>query len=179
MKRLILAIFAAVCASAYADSGYWKQGLWEVKMVHNVVDGKDMSAQMAAAQAKMQQQMANMPPAQRAQIEAMMSGSGSYRVCVSAAMAARDSPMVDREGKCEPAKVSHSGDKTTFEFNCTTERGTRVGKGESVRSGDTITTRMDMSSTDAKGTHTMQAETQMTFLGADCQGVKPADQMGK
>jgi hypothetical protein len=176
---MMLSILVAMSGSVFADSGYLQPGLGEMKMLHNVVDGHDMAAQMAAAQAKMQAQMANMPPAQRAQIEGMMGNQGGSRFCVSPAMAAKSKPMVDRDGKCEPAKVTRSGDKTTFEFNCTTDRGTRVGKGESVHSGNVITTKMDMSSTDSKGTHTMQAETQMTFLGTDCQGLKPADQMGK
>jgi len=180
MKKLTLAVLIALSGSAFAQSQGLKAGLWEMKPIHQVMDGRDMTAQMAAAQAKMQQQMANMPPAQRAQIEGMMSGQGgTMRVCVSEAMAAKGKPMVDRDGRCEPATVHRSGDKTTFEFNCTTERGTRTGKGESIVSGDTITTKMDMSMTDAKGAHTMQSETQMKYLGPDCQGVKPADQYGK
>jgi len=38
---------------------------------------------------------------------------------------------------------------------------------------------MDMTMTDARGQHSMQTESQMKFLGADCQGVKPADQIAR
>jgi hypothetical protein len=186
MKKSVLAILVALGTTAYADTPAMKAGLWEMTVVRQVMDGRDMSAQMAAAQAQMQQAMAKMSPAQRKQMESMMgsqggggSGGGAMRICVSPAMAARDKPMVDPEGRCEPAKVSRSGNKTSFEFNCTTGGRTSVGKGETVVSGDSMTTRMDMTTTDAHGRHTMQNETQMKYLGADCQGVKPADQLVK
>ena len=178
MTKLTLAILITLSGTAFAQSSSLKAGLWEMKPLQQIMDGRDMTAQMAAAQAQMQQQMASMPPAQRAQMEAMMRNQGS-RICVSPAMAAKGKPLVDREGRCEPATVNHSGDTTTFEFNCTTAEGTRVGKGESIVSGDTVTTRMDMTTTDAKGRHTMQSEIQMRYLGPDCQGVRPADQLAK
>jgi hypothetical protein len=34
-----------------------------------------------------------------------------------------------------------------------------------------------MTMTDARGKHTMQSETQMKFISADCGDVKPVDQM--
>ena len=184
MKTLTLAILLILSNLACAQGSNLKQGLWEVKPISQVRNGKDMTAQMAAAREKMQQSFANMPPEQRKQMEAMMgqhgaSAGGGTRICVSAAMAARDKPMVDPEGRCEPAKVSRSGNKSSFEFNCTTEGRTMVGKGESTASGDMVTTRMDMTTTDAQGRHTMQSEVQMKYLGSDCQGVKPVDQWVK
>jgi hypothetical protein len=147
------------------------------------MDGRDMMAQMAGAQAEMQKMMANMPAAQKKQMEAMMGKQAApaanvHRICVSPEMAARDKPMTP-DDRCEPAKVSRSGNRTTFEFNCTTDGRTMAGKGESVVSGDTIGSRMDMVTTDARGKHTMQTESQMKFLGADCQGIKPADQIAR
>lgn len=183
MKTLTLAIFLVLSSNSFAQSTL-KQGLWEVKPISQVRDGKDMTAQMAAARENMQKSLAKMPPERRKQVEAMMgrggtSGGGATRICVSAAMAARDKPMVDSEGRCEPAKVARSGNKSSFEFNCTTEGRSMVGKGESIASGDMVTTRMDMTTTDTQGRHTMQSEVQMKYLGADCQGVKPIDQMVK
>ena len=181
MKQCTLAILAVLSGTAVAQSSSLKPGLWEVKAVRQVVDGRDLSAQMAAASAKMEQAMANMTPEQRKQMEAMMSGQGrpqsasggATRICVSPAMAAKDKPMVDPEGRCEPAKVSRNGNKTSFEFNCSRDGRTQVGTGESTVSGDTVTSRMDMTVTDAQGRHTMQTESQMRFLGTDCQGIKP------
>lgn len=184
MKKLTLVIFITLSGTAFAQSSSLKSGLWEIKPISQIMDGRDMTAQMASAQAKMQQAMANMPPEQRKQMEAMMwhqgaSAGGGMRICVSPAMAARDKPMVDPEGRCEPATVNHIGNKTSFEFNCTVNGRTSVGKGESTVSGDTVTTRVDMAITDARGRHTMQSESQMKYLGSDCQGIKPLDQLAK
>jgi hypothetical protein len=38
---------------------------------------------------------------------------------------------------------------------------------------------MDMTMSGARGTHTMQTESKMKYLGADCKGVKPMDQLVK
>jgi hypothetical protein len=192
MKKLTLAILVTVIGTAtgstFAQSSPLKPGLWEMKTIRQVMDGRDMSAQMNAAQGQMEEAMAQMSPDQRKKMEAMMGGQGmptkskaggGMRICMSAAMAARDKPMVDPEGHCEPSKLSRSGNKSTFEFNCTSNGQTTVGKGESTVSGDTVATRVDMTMTDAKGRHTMQNETQMKYLGPDCQGIKPMDQMGK
>ena len=189
MKKLALTILIVLNGTAFAQSSSLKAGLWEIKPIRQVVDGRDMSAQMASAQAKMQQEMANMTPDQRKQMEAMTKSlgagvpsqgglAGGTRICVSPAMAAKNAPMVDREGRCPPAKVTRSGNKTSFEFNCTNGH-TRVGRGESTASGDTVSTRVDMTTTDARGHHTMQSESQMTYLGSDCQGIKPVDQLVK
>lgn len=184
MKKTTLAIIITLSGTAFAQSSSLKQGLWEVKPISQIIDGRDMAAQMASAQARMQQSMAKMPLEQRQRMQALMgkqgaSVDGGARICVSPAMAARDKPMVDPEGKCEPAKVSRSGNTSSFEFNCTTDGRTMVGKGETTTSGDTLTTRMEMATTDAQGRHTMKSETQMKYLGADCQGVKPIDQLAR
>ena len=181
MKRWMMAVVIGMCSPAFAQSSGLKPGLWEMKSIRQVVDGQDMSAQMAAANAKMQAAMANMTPAQRQQMEAMMgaqampgqTAQGTTRVCISAAMAARDKPMVDPEGRCEPAKVARSGNKSSFEFSCAGNGRTEVGKGESTISADTVTTHVDMTMTDARGRHTMQTDSEMRYLGSDCQGVKP------
>jgi hypothetical protein len=188
MRKSTLAVLVALSGTAYAQGSGFKPGLWEVKQIKQVVDGRDMAAQMASAQAQMQQSMAKMSPEQRKQMEAMMGGrgmpapgaaAGGTRICISPAMAARDKPMVDPEGRCEPAKVSRSGNKTTFEFNCSSDGRTMAGKGESTFGGDMVTSRMDMTTTDAGGRHTMQSESQMKYLGPDCQGIKPMDQLAK
>jgi hypothetical protein len=190
MRRLALIIPLVLAGAAFAQSSSLKAGLWEMKPIRQVVDGRDMTAQMASAQTKMQQAMANMTPEQRKQMEAMTKGMGAgmpaqagpgsgTRICVSPAMAAQNTPMVDAEAKCPPTKMTRSGNKSSFEFNCTSNGRTTVGSGESTVSGDTVLTRMDMTVTDARGRHSMQSETQMTYLGSDCQGIKPIDQVVK
>lgn len=186
MKKLPLTLLLTFLPGGYAlaDNPGLKPGLWESKVTRQVMDGRDMSAQMKSAQSQMQAAMANMPAAQRKQMESMMKGrpmpgaNGATRICISPQMAARDKPMVDREGHCEPTKIVRSGSKTSFEFDCTSEGRHMVGHGDSVVSADSVSTRMDMTSTDAQGKHHMQTETQMSYLGADCQGIKPLDQAG-
>ncbi len=178
--KLAVLTLSLTASFALAQSFGMKQGLWEFKSLKTIVDGTDNSAQLSAAQAQMQQAMASLPPDKRQQMEAMMksrgvAGGSARQICVSAAMAGSDKPVVDPQGKCAPASVSRDGNKTRFEINCTSDGRTMVGKGESTNSGDTVTTVMDMTTTDAKGQHTMHSETEMTYLGSDCQGVKPLD----
>lgn len=188
MRKSTLAVLVILSGTAVAQSNGLKPGLWEIRQISQVMDGRDMTAQMAAAQGKMQQAMEKMSPERRKQMEAMMggqampaqgAGGGGTRICISPAMAARDKPMVDPEGHCEPAKVSRSGNKSSFEFNCNTQGRAMVGKGESTVSGDMVTTRMDMTTNDASGRHAMQSESQMKYLGPDCQGIKPMDALAK
>ena len=183
MNKIIQAILITLSCIGAAQGSGLKQGLWEIKPVKQVMDGRDMSAEMASAQSKMQQAMANMSPEQRKQMQAMMGRQGAIgsgaRICVSATMAAKDKPIVDSEGRCQPTTVNHSGNKTSFEFNCTTKGRTMVGKGENITNGETATTRLYMTTTDSRGSHTMLSEMQMNYLGSDCQGVKPADQLIK
>lgn len=190
MKKLTLTVLLALSglaslhtrAQTASQIPGQKAGLWEFKQIKQVMDGKDMTAQMNAAQEKMHQAMANMSPDQRAKMEAMMGGTGmgtggAMKICVSPAMAAKNQPMVDKDGQCPPAKINRNGNHTTFEFNCTKNGHTMAGTGASVANGDSITTDMNMTVTDAKGQHTMQSQTQMSYLGADCKGVTPADQL--
>lgn len=187
-RSLALGIaLAALPFATLAQGSGLKPGLWEVRQLKQVMDGQDMGAQMAAAQAQMQQAYANMPPAQRKQMEAMMAKQGvappaaapggGQRICISPEMAARDKPMVDPEGRCEPTRFNRSGNRVSFEVNCNMEGQQMSGKGESTTSPDSVSTKMDMVMTGRDGRHTMQSETQMRWLGPDCGNVRPADQM--
>lgn len=189
MKTLPVAVLLLASGVAVADNTDLKAGLWEMKLVHQVMDGRDMTAQMAASQSHMQEMLANMPAAQKAQMERMLGGQnmppqagpgGTFRVCISPGMAARNTPALDPEGRCQPHNLARSGDTTRFEFRCVQPGGqVATGKGEVRVNGDRADSRMDMNMTDAKGHHTMQTESQMRYLGTDCQGVKPADQLAR
>lgn len=181
MNKLFIAGMLALASAAVSAETAMKPGLWEMRVVKQLMDGQDMAAQRAAAMAQMRQSLASMPPAQRKQMEQMMGGQGlpgqnadAQRICVSPEMAARDKPM-SPDARCETTRFERSGNKTSFEMKCPD----MSGKGESIAAGDTITTRMDMTMTDERGRHTMQSESQMKFLGPDCQGLKPADQLAK
>jgi hypothetical protein len=188
MRRAGAWILIAVSGTAAAAGSGLKAGLWEITEVKQVLDGRDMGDQMAAAQSEMQQALANMPPDQRKQMQARMTergvsltgkGGAGNRVCVSAQMAARDKPLIDPQGKCQPSKVDRSGNKTRFEFSCTNQGRTMAGKGENTAGDNSLVTGIDMTVTDPSGSHTVHSETQMKYVGADCQGVKAADELEK
>lgn len=175
MKKTILALSLPLLA-APALAGDMKAGLWEVKTTKQIVDGQDMQAQMR----QVQQQMASLPPEQRRQMEAMMNKQGvgmgpggANRMCISEEMAKREGPMVDPDGRCQPTKVSRSGNTMRYEIDCNVDGRRTTGKGESTVSGNAISSRMDMTTMDASGRHTMQTESQMTYLGPDCKGLAP------
>ena len=186
MKKVLLAILVALSSNVFAESSGLKPGLWEMKVVKQVMDGRDMQAQMAAAQEQMQQAMANMTPEQRKQMEAMMgrqgahvSGGGGTRICISKEMAARDRPVMSSQSHCDPVKSNRSGNKISFEFNCSNKGRTESGKGETTIRSDLMETVVDMTMTDAHGSHTIHNESQFKFIGSDCQGIKPADQLSR
>jgi Protein of unknown function (DUF3617) len=182
MRKTMLAGVAMLAAIQVSAGGIGlKAGLWETHLVKSVMDGRDMTAQVAGASAQMQQAMANMTPEQRARIEAMMKdrvapapgGNGTWRMCITPEQAAKDKPFVDREG-CQPTTVNRSGNHATFEFSCTRNGNTTAGKGEATISGDTIATVVDTTIKRANGdTHVVHSESEMKFIGADCGDVKP------
>jgi hypothetical protein len=178
VRRSIIACLVALVAMRVIAAGYGlKPGLWETHMVKQIVDGKDMTAQIAAAAAQMQKMMANLSPEQRARMETMVKGggaNGAFQMCISPEMANRDKPIVDREGHCQPATFNRSGNRTTYEFTCSSNGGTMTGKGVATATGDVIASQVDTTSTRADGTtHVTHTETEMKYLGADCGDVKP------
>jgi hypothetical protein len=175
MKQTLFALSLPLLA-APALAGDMKAGLWEIRTIRQVVDGQDMQAQMR----QMQQQMAGLPPERRKQMEAMMGrqgigmgAGGATRMCVSEEMAKRDAPVVDPDGRCQPTKMSRSGSTVRYEIDCMMDGRRTQGKGESTFSGNSVHSRMDMVTMDASGRHTMQSESQMTYLGPDCKGLAP------
>lgn len=170
----------AIAQTSGADIGL-KPGLWEMKVTKQIVDGKDVTAQVNSGIEMLRQSLANMTPEQRQKMSAMMGNlavgsSGAPSICVSAAMAAKNQPLVGHGANCPPAKITHSGNQTTFELQCTSNGKTTVGTGTSIVNGNVITTSMTATISDAKGQHVMQNESQMTFVGSDCQGIRPIDQ---
>jgi hypothetical protein len=157
-----------------------KPGLWEVRLVRQIVDGHDVSAQLTESVAKTQTALANLTPDARARAQAMFhrngdsGGNSSFRICLSPEMAASDLPVMDREERCRPALLTRSGHATGFRIDCTTD-GTRVkGRGRAVSTGTLISAQSDVTTRAADGvTHTLHNETQMQYLGADCGKLLP------
>ena len=187
MKTPLIALCAALAACAVHAQGanQMKPGLWETRMVKMTADGQDMLPMMKAAQEQMRKAMASMPPEQRKQMEASLDAKGDptvERMCVSAEMAKSDQAMLPKQSEmpgCDQPKIDHSGNSTTFEVSCKVNGGATVTKGESVASGDQITTKAEVVTTMGGAKHTMVSEAQMKFLGSDCGGLKPLDQLVK
>lgn len=189
MTKTIVALWALAAwggVQAQAPQSGLKAGLWESRTTRMTADGQDMLAQITAAAEQMKKQMASLPPEQRKKAEAMLPPHGSdplsQRICISPEMAQRDQPMVPRphNADCQPPKLDRSGHRTTFEIACKQGGASMTGKGEIVVAGDLITTQIETTGKDAAGkAHTMQAETQMKFLGSNCGKVKPLDQSMK
>lgn len=189
MKKTFIALLALATwggAQAQGSSSGLKAGLWETRTTRMTADGQDMMAQITAAAEQMKKQLASLPPEQRKKAEAMLPPQGSdpmsRRICISPEMAKRDQPMVPRphNAECEPPKLERNGNRTTFEIACKQGGGSMTGKGETVVAGDLITTKIETNGKDAAGkAHTMQAETQMKFLGSNCGSVKPLEQQMK
>ena len=126
VRNSLIACGVVLIALRVVAAGFGlKPGLWETQVIKQVVDGKDTTAQINGATAQMQKMMANMSPDQRAKMEAMFKSNGAslepgggLRLCISPEMANRDTPWVDPKGRCQPAKVSRSGNQATFEVNC-------------------------------------------------------------
>jgi Protein of unknown function (DUF3617) len=177
----ILGAIAVTALPVFAAGIGLKAGLWEVRLVKQTVDGHDNSAQLAASLEHLKKEMASLPPEQRERMEAMMNQSGvqgsngGVRVCVSPEMAQRNAPMVDREGHCQPASIQQHDGTTDFQFSCTTNGVSMSGKGQAVMLGNVIKTHTEVTTRTASGTsHETQNDTEMTYLGPDCGGVKPA-----
>lgn len=87
-------------------------------------------------------------------------------------MAKRDTPVADPDGCCQLAKISPQRQHTMrYKIDCMMDGRRTTGKGESTFFGNSVTSRMDMTTMDASGRHSMQAESQMTYLGPDCKGL--------
>ena len=181
-RRTLLTVIAIAALPVFAGDAGLKAGLWQVRLVRQIVDGHDTSTQMAASLEQMKQAMANLPPEQRERMEAMMKqsglrqdGEGGYRVCISPQMAQRNAPVLDREGRCQPASIKQHGGTTDFQFSCTTNGVSMSGKGEAIALANVIKTHTEVTtSTASGGTHQMQSDTEMIYLGSDCGDLKPS-----
>lgn len=182
MSRTILGAALAVAAAgalAAAEPAV-RPGLWEVRLVRQTMDGRDVTTLVPAALAGMQQLMAGMTPEQRRQMEATFGrppANTTQRLCISPEMAAGDKPLLPPDVKCEPTAFSREGTVVKFEFSCAEQGRTTTGKGESILAGESVSTRIDMVTNDASGRHTWQNQSQASYVGADCGKLKPADQV--
>lgn len=167
MKVSIVALALLACAGVAQAQTSMKAGLWETKMSKMVVDGNDMTAMIN----QLSQQGGNTGA------HAPAAGMGSARrVCISPEMAAKHALGGGPHGECPPVKSDISGNKVNFAFNCTVQGNTVTGSGALVMNGDSMSYHIDSKVSGAHGDHTSVTDMQMTYIGSDCQGIKPMDQ---
>lgn len=180
MKKMILTgiVLAWPVASWGADIFDVKLGLWE--STHTITTEMAGMPSTPAMPQLTEAQLAQIPPAQRAQIEAMMKGRGGagspqstvVKYCQTAESRARALNVSPRESGCSTKLTSMSATKEEIHMDCT---------GKFKASGDMVVERVD--SEHAKGNMVLKSEgdhpmtIRMSFstkwLSADCGDVKP------
>jgi len=174
-----VATFTATPASAQKI----KPGLWE-----NSISMKGAGGQADAAMARMQEQMARLPPEQRAQVEAMMARQGvgmaagkpnTVRSCISPEMARRDE-FNPGDSRCKVLNHSRSGNVVRFKVSCQIDGATSDGDGEFTLVSDAETRgRMMMNVVRQGQAMSLQMDTTSRWLGADCGDLKPVGSAAK
>lgn len=192
-----LAAFAAALLPAIAAAQQLspkpETGLWEIRS-QVLVNGRDMMADMRAAQATMMKKMA---PEQRAQFEAMMKeqgggNPGNDRECIDAkALEAWSDPQarlreMEKEARnCKFQPLTGGGNTLQFKGRCTDPEGftgdvtgTMTMQGAkawtAVYSGKGTMAAMEaMGQKSAGGPIEMKVESNGRWLAASCGAVKP------
>jgi hypothetical protein len=178
MSRTTALLFSVLALATTAHAQSIKPGLWEM---NQKMGG---SAQMDQAMAQMQQQMANMPAAQRKQMEDMMARQGAsmptpgagggmaMKVCITPEMAAKQDMPMQNEGDCTRTVTSRSASSLKMNFVC--KKPPSTGEGTYTFNGDTAyTMKMVVNATHQGKPQTMTIDGQGKWLSADCGNVKP------
>lgn len=177
----LLALAAAGVLPASAQSV--KPGLWEVKMSGQGATGNNKA--MAEQMARMKEQLAKMPAAQRQQMEAALAAHSANDIrftddgiamkhCLTKDQAADYSKLIMRQGDCTFQRTPTVAGVSKFSMSCTTPPTT--GSGTVRFQGDTAYT-LDMTTTTTiEGqSHTSQVGSTGKWLGANCGSIKPLE----
>jgi Protein of unknown function (DUF3617) len=184
MQRLgigVVGIIWCVLIATPAAGQTMKPGLWEI--ASRVGGSGEMGAKMAAAQAQMRQQLAEMPPAQRKQMEQMLAqqgmnmgtGAGSgitTRICISKEMAARNQPPTQQQGNCKQEYTQRNGNTTRFKFTCANPPSSGTGE-VTLHSAESYSMKMTTTSQTKGGPEQMSMDAQGKWLSNDCGNIKP------
>ena len=138
--RLVCSSLLLLLGATGALAQFTKPGLWEIQ---TRMGG---NPQMDQARAQMQQQMANMPPAQRKMMEDMLAQQGlnvgvdkdggmAVKVCITPEMAARQALPTQTEGDCKTQLGARTGNTMKMSFVCTNPPSS--GEGAYTFRGDT------------------------------------------
>ena len=151
-------------------------GLWEATMAMKGADGK-----MDNMAARMQAQMASLPPEQRKKMEEMMARqgvgmaagkAGAVRICISKEQAERNEPPATADGNCRNDGFQRSGATVKYQFSCANPP--TKGTGEFTLTSDKSyqgRVRVEGGAAGKAGITEMQQTGQ--WIGADCGALKP------
>lgn len=172
---LSLAAMAALPASAQN----MKPGLWEVNNKMQSDNG-----QLAQQMEQMQKQLAAMPPAQRKQMEEMMTkhsglamptmkdGAMVVKLCMTKEMVAQNHVPVQTQGNCTNQRSPMMGNTMKMSFSCT--KPDSSGEGTIQFMGDSAyKMNMKMSSAMSGKPETITMDASGKWLAADCGNIKP------
>jgi hypothetical protein len=158
------------CSLLLAEGLHIKPGLWEATTANNI-----MAAMMP------EEKLAQMPPAQRAQIEAMMKQANNQppvKVCYTKEQI--DSGMrynMDRAGNsCRTTVVSSAGSKQVSEMACDNGKNKTTGTITFETQDPEHYTGLVQMHTNASGPgKEMTIKIAAKWVGSDCGDVKPHD----
>ena len=177
---LVLALALLGLAAGSAQAQKISPGLWEMTLSVKVHGGE-----MDAAMAKMQAELAKMPPEQRRQVETMMAQRGlgvgvgaggkgmAVKTCVSKERAERGEVLdADSQRNCKRDSVTSSGSTTKFKISCSNPPST--GEGEFTLTSDkAFSGRMQMEAQVKGKPERVEMQQQGKWLSADCGTVQP------
>lgn len=179
--KLRLTLIWSLLLWALADQGQAQTqklaaGLWESATKMNVSSAAGGTQE---AMARMQKEMATMPPEQRKMLEDMMVKQGvgmgaqanSVRVCVSAEQAEKGT--LPQDGRCTQDSLQRSGNTLRMKFSC---QGLppSSGEGEYTFSSDkAYSGRMKVNTSVDGQPASMNMEVSGRWISADCGALKP------
>lgn len=167
LVALPLSLLAALPLSAQAQPEM-KPGLWEVQV---------NSPEFDAMRRQLREQLAGMPPAQRAEMEKMMNAQGGglmsggpMKVCHTAESLKKSQDTIPGDSQGCTVKPSSKGNRFTFTLSCPDGR---TGHGEFVHAGESYKGFVE---TVEPGTgRKMRMEHVGRWVGSDCGNVKPVE----
>jgi hypothetical protein len=173
VTRLLVALIVFCSLPVWAGDNITplnvKEGLWEITMTHSM-------SGMPTAPNITPEALAQVPPEQRARIEAMMKGSSTTDVrkdCVTKEKLEKHSAFSANRGDCTRTVVNSTGAKLEVKFHCEEKQATTDGTLlVEALSSDNVKGTMQ-SVTNANG-HTMKMNFAFSskYLGPACGDVK-------
>ena len=168
---------ALILAALSANAQTTRPGLWEV---NSKLGG---SPEIEQALAKMQQQLASMPPEQRKMMEDMMAKKGvgmaptagggmAAKMCITKEMAERNQMPMQQRGSCATNISEKTSSSMRMTFTCSNPPST--GEGQFTFSGDSAySMKMKVNSTVQGKPQTTTIDGTGKWLTADCGSIQP------